>query len=247
MAFQPIVDVETRRPYAYEALVRGAQGESAYSVLSQVTEANRYAFDQMCRVKAITLASQLGLPSTGARLSINFMPGAVYSPAACIQVTLKTALQMGFPTNRLIFEFTEGERMADPGHLGKIVAEYQKRGFKVAIDDFGEGYAGVNLLADLPADVIKLDMALTRNLQERRSARIIVKHMVRLAAELGSDLIAEGIETPAEYDALRECGIRLMQGYLLAKPALESLPSFTVPDSGREAAPEVRQTLFCAA
>lgn len=229
MAFQPIVNVETGAPYAYEALVRGPQGESAYSILKQVTEENRYAFDQLCRVKAITLAARLGLPATGARLSINFMPGAVYSPAACIQLTLKTALSVGFPTERLIFEFTEGEKMADPAHLRAIVVEYQKRGFKVAIDDFGEGYSGVNLLADLSADVIKLDMALTRNLHQRRSAKVITRHMVAMAAELGCDLIAEGIETIEEYEALRECGVGLMQGYLLAKPALERLPEYTVP------------------
>ena len=110
MAFQPIVDVDEARVYAYEALVRGVNGESAASVLSQVTEANRYAFDQNCRVTAITLAARLGVIESGSMLSINFMPGAVYSPAACIQLTLKTASNLGFPTERLIFEITEGEK-----------------------------------------------------------------------------------------------------------------------------------------
>ena len=77
MAFQPIIDVETARVYAYEALVRGINKESAGMVLSKVTEENRYAFDQNCRVKAITLAKQLGLDKTDAKLCINFMPGAV--------------------------------------------------------------------------------------------------------------------------------------------------------------------------
>lgn len=234
MAFQPIVDVVAGRPYAYEALVRGPKGESAGSVLSQVTDENRYAFDQMCRVKAITLATRLGLVETGARLSINFMPGAVYSPAACIQLTLKTAREVGFPTERLIFEFTEQEKMENPGHLRSIVTEYQKRGFKVAIDDFGEGFAGVNLLADLGADVIKLDMALTRNLPQRKGAQVIVKHLARMAAELGSDLVAEGIETREEYEAVLACGVTLMQGYLLGRPVMETLPGFTLP-TGPEA------------
>ncbi len=75
MAFQPIIDVETARVYAYEALVRGINKESAGMVLSKVTEENRYAFDQNCRVKAITLAKQLGLDKTDAKLCINFMPG----------------------------------------------------------------------------------------------------------------------------------------------------------------------------
>src|ERR1700753_1649048 len=83
MAFQPILDVATQSVYAYEALVRGLNGESAFSVLSQVTGGTRYAFDQPCRVKAIELAARLGVADRGASLSVNFMPGAVYSPAAC--------------------------------------------------------------------------------------------------------------------------------------------------------------------
>ena len=79
MAFQPIVDVQAESVFAYEALVRGTNNESAGTILSQVNYTNRYSFDQNCRVRALTLASRLALASTGARLSINFMPGAVYS------------------------------------------------------------------------------------------------------------------------------------------------------------------------
>ena len=91
MAFQPIVDVVAECVFAYEALVRGPNEESAYSILSQVTDENRYAFDQRCRISAITLAGRLGMAQTGALLSINFMPGAVYSPSACIQLTVQRA------------------------------------------------------------------------------------------------------------------------------------------------------------
>src|SRR4051812_4257890 len=109
MAFQPIVDVQDRRIFAHEALVRGVGGEGAFSVLKAVEESNRYAFDQQCRVKAIELATQLDLPKDGANLSINFMPNAVYEPRACIRLTLATAMRTGFPLNRIIFEFTEDE------------------------------------------------------------------------------------------------------------------------------------------
>jgi EAL domain-containing protein (putative c-di-GMP-specific phosphodiesterase class I) len=243
MAFQPIVDVLSNSVFAYEALVRGPEGQSAYSVLSQVTEENRYAFDQNCRVQAITLAARLGLAETGAKLSINFMPGAVYSPLACIQLTLKTARECGFPTSRLIFEVTENEQVLDPAHLGSIVHEYQRQGFQVALDDFGASYSGLNLLADLPANIIKLDMLLTRNLHRRPSALTIVKHMVAMAEDLGSRLIAEGIETVEEYAALRACGISLMQGYLFAKPAFEALPSFTIPSTEALAPPPFPEIL----
>ena len=234
MAFQPIVDTEAKQVFAYEALVRGVNGESAYSILSQVTPENRYAFDQNCRVVAITLASKLRLIATGARLSINFMPGAVYSPAACIQLTLKTAKRVGFPLDRLIFEITEGEEVVDRKHLRSIIEEYQRQGFTVAVDDFGAGYSGMNLLADLPTNLIKLDMDLTRNLQERPAAIAVVQAMVGLAKTLGSRLIAEGVETREEYRALRECGVELMQGYLLAKPMFEGLPAFTLPAVRKE-------------
>ena len=229
MAFQPIVDVDACRVYAYEALVRGVSGESAYSILSQVTPENRYSFDQGCRVKAITLAAELGLAAMGARLSINFMPRAIYSPAACIQLTLKTAREVGFPLDRLIFELTEGEEVRDPAHLANIFREYHKHGFKMALDDFGAGYSGLNLLADLPPDVIKLDMAMTRNLHQRPAAFAIVKAMVQLARGLNAELVAEGVETVEEYNALRSAGISLMQGYLLARPQFETLPGFSLP------------------
>jgi EAL domain-containing protein (putative c-di-GMP-specific phosphodiesterase class I) len=231
MAFQPIVDIQAGKVFAYEALVRGVNNESAGSILSQVTPENRYAFDQGCRVKAITLAAQLGLADSGARLSINFLPGAVYSPIACLQVTFKTAREVGFPTDRLIFEITEAEQVKDRWHLRNIVNEYRKQGFKIAIDDFGAGYAGMNLLADLPTDIVKLDMELTRNIHDRPAAIAIVKSMVALSKTLGCQLIAEGIETVDEYSALAEYGITLMQGYLLARPQFEALPPFTLPNA----------------
>lgn len=230
MAFQPIVDVVERRAYAYEALVRGPEGQSAMSVISQVTEESMYSFDQSCRVQALTLASTLRLAETGARLSINFLPGAVYSPAACIQLTLLTAHACNFPLDRLIFEIVESERVHDAAHLQAIAREYKRHGFSIAIDDFGAEYANLNLLAELPADVLKLDMALVRNLHLRPRAEAIVNMMVRFADSQQVDLIAEGVETVQEYIALRQCGIRYMQGYLFAKPAFEALPKFTVPE-----------------
>src|SRR6187402_1336727 len=97
MAFQPIVDTTTGEPFAYEALIRGIDGAGAADILSRVTDANRYAFDQACRVKAIESAIAAGLLKTDAKLSINFLPNAVYSPMACIQLTLQTARASGLP------------------------------------------------------------------------------------------------------------------------------------------------------
>ena len=225
MAFQPIMDLQTGQPFAYEALVRGPAGESAASVLAKVTPENRYAFDQQCRVKAIQGAARAGLLDGPARLSINFLPNAVYSPQACIQLTLATAAAIDFPTERLIFEFTENEEMTDPAHVANIVASYQKMGFGVALDDFGAGHAGLNLLARFQPDIIKLDMELIRGLDASLPRRIIIDGVMKMCAALGIEVIAEGIETREELEALREIGVRYIQGYLFARPGFQSLPA----------------------
>ncbi len=237
MAFQPIIDVNANKAFAYEALVRGPNGEGAGTVLGQVTEQNRYSFDQSCRVRAITLASQLGLAERHAKLSINFMPGAVYSPAACVQLTLATAREQNFPLHRLIFEFTENEQMDSPEHLQRIADEYRRHGFTLALDDFGAGFSNVNLLARLHTGIVKLDMDLTRDLHRRPRAQAIVRFLVRLCRSFGSEVIGEGVETYEEFRAIRRCGVRLMQGYLFAKPAFERLPDFEIPRLHRATVP----------
>lgn len=239
MAFQPIVDVTLGRVHAYEALVRGPNGEGAHTVLSQVSPANRYAFDQKCRVAAIRGAVDAGILADDARLSINFLPNAVYSPAACIQLTLATAMATGFPTGRLIFEFTEHEQMSDPAHVAHIVAAYRQMGFATALDDFGAGYAGLALLAAIQPDIIKLDMALMRDIDANAAKRTIVGHVVRMCEEMGIEVIGEGVETAAELRTLQDIGVRYVQGYALAKPAFRSIGSFAWPSgpAGGEMAP----------
>lgn len=229
MAFQPIVDIETGRTFAFEALVRGPNGEGADTVLAGVTPESRYSFDQQCRVAAIEGAVAAGILTTDARLSINFLPNAVYSPAACIQLTLKTARETGFPTDRLIFEFTEGEEIVDTDHVKNIVETYRKMGFSTAIDDFGAGHAGLGLLAQFQTDYIKLDMALIRDLDTSMPRRLIVEGVLRIAKSLDITVIAEGIETVGEYDTLRKLGVRYIQGYLLARPGFKTLPEITLP------------------
>lgn len=225
MAFQPIMDLRTQRPWAYEALVRGVNGESAGSILSKVNDGNRYRFDQACRVKAIELAAGLGLLDIpDCRLSINFLPNAVYRAETCIRATLEAARSCNFPAQRLMFEVTEGERVEDPTHLKSIFAEYERQGFTTAIDDFGSGYSGLNLLATFQPNVLKVDMALTRGIDLDPVRSAIVEGVVLVAGRLGITLVAEGIETEGERDALLGLGIVLQQGYLFARPAVEALP-----------------------
>lgn len=222
MAFQPIVDVDAREVFAYEALVRGTDGASAASVLQRVDDSNRYAFDQRCRVRAIELASALGMTT---KLSINFMPNAVYEPTRCLRTSLEAARRTGFPVENIIFETTESEPIADPAFLQRIFSTYRGEGFITAIDDFGAGYAGLNLLADFQPDIIKIDMALVRDISGNRARQTIVGALAAIGNLLGIKVIAEGVERQSEAVVLRHLGIKLMQGYLFAKPAFEALPT----------------------
>lgn len=221
MAFQPIINARTLTTFGYEALVRGLNNESAYSIISRVNDDNRYVFDQLCRVKAIALASKLGLDSM---LSINFLPNAIYKPERCIRTTLEAAKQYNFPTDKIMFEFTEVEKIEDTAHVKRIVEYYQSLGFQTAIDDFGSGYAGLNLLADFQTDIIKLDMELIRNINSNTVRQAIVRNCLLMFEDLNITPVAEGIETYEEYVWLKNAGVELMQGYYFAKPGFEKLP-----------------------
>jgi EAL domain-containing protein (putative c-di-GMP-specific phosphodiesterase class I) len=230
MAFQPIVDIKRRTIFAYEALVRGTEQESATDILGQVTEETRAAFDQSCRIKAMILAQQLGLADQGALLSVNFMPGVHYTAADCFQRTVQAAEWTGFPLNSLMFEISEMESLKDTERLRAIATEYRRHGLTIALDDFGAGNSGLNLLADIEVQVIKLDGRLVRGIDSQPRAQEIVRSTSAMAQRLGIQIVAECVETRVEVDILRNCGIYLMQGYLFAKPTFESLPEITWPD-----------------
>ncbi len=222
MAFQPIIDTRRGEIFAHEALVRGADGSGAGSVLSLVDPDNRYAFDQQCRVRAIELAAQLFPRSNMPHLSINFMPNAVYEPRACIRQTLETARRTDFPLDRIIFEFTEVEKL-DTAHLLNILRSYREIGFKTAIDDFGAGYSGLNLLTRFQPDLVKLDMDLIRGINTDAVKQIVVRRTLDMLRDLGVTAVCEGVETAGELQMLTELGVDLIQGYYIARPTFEGL------------------------
>ena len=231
MAFQPIVDASAGKVWGYEALVRGMAGEGAYSILSRVSAEQKYRFDQACRVKAIELAARL-FPRRDLHLSINFLPNAVYEPAACLRATLAAARKHDFPLGSIMFEFTESEEMTDVAHLQRIITEYRQMGFITALDDFGAGYAGLGLLADFQPDLIKIDMKLVRGVDQSHARQTILSAILYVARELDITVLAEGIETASEFAALRAAGVKLFQGYYFAKPAFETLPSLAIDMDG---------------
>ena len=129
----------------------------------------------------------------------------------------------GVPRHLLEIEITESAIMNNPEAVWVQIVQLKEMGFKTAIDDFGAGYSGLNLLAEFQPHLLKLDMALTRGIDQDPVRQAIVAGIVLVAQRLGIRIIAEGIESVGERDALIELGIRYMQGFFFARPALDKL------------------------
>ncbi len=224
MAFQPIVDIETNRTIAYEALVRGHHNEPASSILCPSRSNGRVSIDRACRLAAIEVASALGVIETGADLCINVNPRPAFSDIPNLPATIAAAHRSGLPLHRLILEVTEEERLRDPRQLQATLRVYRERGLRIAIDDFGAGFAGLSLLAAFHPDIIKIDIALTREIDKRPTSRVLVKSIAQICSDLDIQLIAEGVEELPGLRALQDLGVRYMQGHHFAAPAFEALP-----------------------
>jgi blue light- and temperature-responsive anti-repressor len=225
-AFQPIVDVSAGEVFAYEALLRGPDNEPASQIFQKVSPENLHRLDEMARVGAIAMATRLGI---SCHLNLNFLPQSLQASEASIRTTLEAASRACLPCERIVLEVTEGEIIVDQARFADLINQYRGMGLKVAIDDFGAGYSGLNLLANFQPDQIKLDMTLLRAIERHGPRQAIVRAIGQACFELGIDVIAEGVETWEEYRWLANSGLRLFQGYLFAKPGFESFPSVHYP------------------
>ncbi len=227
-AFQPIVNAGTRAIVAYEALVRGPHGESASTIINGVTHTDLPQFDERCRSLAMRLASQLGITCD---LNLNLVPQGFHADRDCLASTLDAAIEYNFFPERLVVEVTEGEVLGNQQRFTDVMDVYRGLGMRLAIDDFGSGYSGLNLLADFQPDQIKLDKALARDIHSRGPRQAIVRGILQVCRDLGIELIAEGIETADEFHWFFDEGVSLFQGYYFARPGFELLPPLQVPES----------------
>lgn len=225
-AFQPIVDTATRRIHSYEALIRGRKGEGAFSVLQRVPGALVHRFDFDSRLAAIALAGRLGLNT---RLNLNFLPQALARSDAPLTETLRAAERCGIAPDQLVIEVTETEVIDDHNAFALRINRFRGLGLAVAIDDFGAGYSGLNLLADFQPDQIKIDMNLVRGIESHGARQAIVRALIQACTDLGIDIVAEGVETAAEYRWFADEGVHYFQGYLFGRPGFECLPQARFP------------------
>jgi EAL domain-containing protein (putative c-di-GMP-specific phosphodiesterase class I) len=225
-AFQPIVDIASRLPYAYEALLRGARNEPAGVILGALDETSIETIDKLARPRAIALAARLGMRT---RLHLNFQPRSLAASNAVIDQTLAVAHRHGFDNERVVLEVTETQVIDDQRRFADAINEFRAEGVMVAIDDFGAGYSGLNLLANFQPDLVKLDMELVRGIAHHGPRQAIVRAIRQACNDLGIDVIAEGVETLEEFHWFEDEGLTLFQGYLFARPGFECLPSPCYP------------------
>ncbi len=221
-AFQPIVDLQDRAVVAYEALVRGVGGEPAAEILAAMGQARSRDMNAILQQRALETAAGLGLDCG---LNLNLLPRNVELAGGALEGTLERARELGFPLDRITMEIVETEIITDTARFLETVDHFRGQGVRLSIDDFGAGFAGLNLLTRFQPDSVKIDMSIVRNIDANGPRQAIVHGIIRTCTDLGIDLVAEGIESEAEFDWCRAEGIGFGQGFYVARPGFESLPA----------------------
>lgn len=223
LAYQPIVDLSSRRPVGIEALIRWPRMSIGPDVFIPIAERAGLIRDitrQVCRLAAEErITHRIADP---VRLSINL--------SAADAETMETAallsdLSLTLGDTALSVELTE-RCLLSPERCGPVIRAIRARGIQVHLDDFGTGYANLQSLVELALDGIKIDHRLTRCIDDSRAAREIVRHLGRMAGALGLSVTAEGVETEAQARWLSVLGIRRAQGWLFGRPCfIEDYPA----------------------
>jgi EAL domain-containing protein (putative c-di-GMP-specific phosphodiesterase class I) len=229
MVFQPIAELATGRVVGVEALARFE------------CEPRRPPNEWFADAAEVGLGVELELAAVNAALAaMDRLPGDTYlavnaSPVAMTTPALPKALA-GLPGRRVVVELTEHSRVEDYEPLLGALHALRQGGVRIAVDDAGAGYAGLQHILRLHPDIIKLDTDLTRGIDNDPVRRALAASLLTFADEIGAVIVAEGIETPEELDTLRSLGIPWGQGYHLARPGALPLPSLDLaigPSGGR--------------
>lgn len=215
MNYQPIVRWASRSVYSYEALMRTRTERVPHPgvFLDLAEELGRVR--ELGRCVRSHVAALLSQP-TGFRglVFVNLHPEELRDDDLYAKDS-----PLAQSAQRVVLEITERESLAGLSDAHDRVDQLKRMGYRIAIDDIGAGYSGLNSLIDLEPDLIKLDMALVRGIDQSPRRQKLVRSLVVLAKELEIEVVAEGIETSEERDAVAELGCDLLQGYLFARPA----------------------------
>jgi EAL domain-containing protein (putative c-di-GMP-specific phosphodiesterase class I) len=222
LATQPIVDVPERRVVAWEALLRTNEPtlRGPHDLLAAAASHGRLReLSRTIRRRAADIARTL---PEGARLYVNAHPDDLADDALYAATEPLSAVG-----SRVVLEITERASLHLVTDLPARIARLRGLGFGIAIDDLGAGYSGLMAMTQLKPDVVKLDMSLVRGIDRSPIQQAVVRSLANLCRDLGVEVVAEGVETADERDAVEHAGIARMQGFLFARPA-EGLPQPTL-------------------
>lgn len=220
-AFQPIVETASGAVFGYESLMRGHDRlgfASPLDLLDRAHEAGQLlALEHMVNSRA--LAAFAALPDFASRTLFVNLDSRLVTDASDVVDRLSGHLKRaGIPASSICFEISERFDNGSMPEFGTLIARLRQEGFKLAIDDFGAGHSGMKALCDHPFDYLKIDRHFMSGLDADARKRHLVKSTVNLAHVLGIRVIAEGVETEAEFVACRDCGCDLVQGWYIARP-----------------------------
>ena len=223
MAFQPIVLPAAERVIAYEALMRSDEPAMPHpgALLQAAHRLGRTR--ELSRAVRVKVAEQLPSVPAGIEVFVN-----LHADDLAESVLLAADEPLAPFASRVVLEVTERAPLDQVPELPTLAARLRSRGYRIAVDDLGAGYAGLTAVAGLQPDVVKLDMSLVRNLGDSEVKRTLVRGMNDLCRELGMRVVCEGVETPSERDVLMAMGCDCQQGFLFARPA-RGLPAVTWP------------------
>jgi EAL domain-containing protein (putative c-di-GMP-specific phosphodiesterase class I) len=213
IAFQPIVRASDRSIFGYEALLRS--GEPSLPHPGAVLDAAERldALPRLGRVIRERAAEPMLHADPSWLLFLNLHPEDLLDPVLHSDATSLAEL-----APRVVLEITERASLHKVSDLRSRVASLRERGFRVAVDDLGAGYAGLSSFAQLEPDIVKLDMTLVRDVHKVPVKQKLVASMTSVCKELGLLVVAEGVECAEERDVLTDIGCDLLQGYHFAKP-----------------------------
>ena len=213
VAAQPIVSWSGRRTVAYETLLRTDEPtlRSPLDFFDAAERLGRAA--ELGRTIRRHVARHLRETPPPAHLFVNLHPADLEDEELYADDGALTPF-----AKQVVLEITERAALDRIHELGSRVTRLRSLGYRIAIDDLGAGYAGLTSFAQLEPEVVKVDMSLVRGIDASPMKQKLVRSIIALCTELGIQLVAEGIETPAERDALVSLGGDLCQGYLFARP-----------------------------
>jgi len=217
-AFQPIVEIETQRTVGHEGLSRGPRGSDVELPMILFGLAHRFGLteelERACRRKAFQDWETYGAPG---RLFLNTVPATVRDPSFLGNGVLDY-LGPNISPRLVTLEINERQVIENLTLYREAMHSFLELGFTFAIDDVGAGYSGLETMATLGASYLKIDMGLVRHVHQKRVSQQVIKAIAEMGAGVKATVIAEGIETQEEADALRALGVRYGQGYFFGRP-----------------------------